>query len=425
VGKTTTSMNLAAAVAVAGTRVLLLDVDPLSTNSGSLNLAEQPRRQALRQSGFDLPGVLVSDFVPGLDIFSPYEDCRCSDGDLDELLRLITSPPCAEGYGCIIVDTPPFLGANPAQLLAIGDELIVVMQAEALAYRTLPAFLELVQRARGDNEKIHMRGILLTLPEGEVPGGRWERELRGRFGSRILPRVIPYDDAVNKALEVHQIVTAAAPETPVAVAYRDLAASLDLAAKRRPHGELTPSPLLAAAALFTPAGVGAKGGSLGLDLPETPVGGASSDWRAEPPEEPEPAASSAHLDWLAGREDDDLPLAVPALSLPRSGRFARPVHSPRKTPLPALSPSVRPKAETKEQATTKPVPRPSRAPQSFPTAFVWVGLAAVVGVGLRFVQLPDFMMPVVVGVAVTAGVVLTLHLLSADTDNKSKAAPAR
>ena len=71
VGKTTTSMNLAAAVAASGTRVLLLDADPLSNISTALNLAEHPHRQSLRQAGIDLPGVLVTNFVPGLDVLSP------------------------------------------------------------------------------------------------------------------------------------------------------------------------------------------------------------------------------------------------------------------------------------------------------------------------------------------------------------------
>src|SRR5947209_19499687 len=71
VGKTTTSINLAGATAMAGARVLLLDADPLSSISNSLKLSEHPRRQSLRQAGIDLPGVLVADFIPGLDVLSP------------------------------------------------------------------------------------------------------------------------------------------------------------------------------------------------------------------------------------------------------------------------------------------------------------------------------------------------------------------
>ncbi len=427
VGKTTTSMNLAAAAAAAGARILLLDADPLSTITDSLNLAEHPRRQTLRQMGFDLPGVLISDFVPGLDIFSPYGNGRCTDSELAELLRLITSPPCQEGYGCLIVDTPPFLGAKPSQMLSVCDELMVVMQAESMAYRTLPAFLELVQRSRGEGQDIQIRGILLTLPESEIPGGRWERELRGRFGNRVLAPVIPYDEEVRKAQQAHQIVSAAAPERPAAQAYHALVSSLELAAQRRPKGELAEVPLLAAAAQFSPVGVGASGPSFGLDLPTAPLGEAppefeavaefqpvdESAWRAEQPVALDPIADDPVVsDKSTVIEHNDLPPTPRLPHAPLHEQLPQPSSSPDPAPLPAVAPSSQLQAERGEKTSTlAPQQRVDEAPSSS-WAFLWVGLAMVAGVGLRFIQLPNFMLPLVVGVAVTAGVVLALRLMS-------------
>src|SRR5262249_25829530 len=174
--------------------------------STSLNLERQSQRQSLRSVGIDLPGILYSGVVPGLDVLSPYEEGGCTDEDFDNLLRLTTSSNLQEDYGCLIVDSPPFMGTNPGQLLGACDDLLLVMRAEPMAYRTLPAFLELVQRSRRDGHGIQMRGILLTLPDGELPGGRWERELRGRFGTRILPTVIPYDEEATKATETGRIL---------------------------------------------------------------------------------------------------------------------------------------------------------------------------------------------------------------------------
>jgi cellulose biosynthesis protein BcsQ len=423
-------MNVAAAAAAGGGRVLLLDADPLSTITDSLNLAQHPRRQSLRKADFDLPGVLVSDFVPGLDIFSPYEDGRCSDDELDELLRLITSPACEEGYGYLIVDTPPFLGANPAQLLSVCDEFVVVMQAEAMAYRTLPAFLELVQRSRAEGQKVQMRGILLTLPDSELPGGRWERELRGRFGNRILSQVIPHDEAVGKALRDHQIVSAVAPEAPAARAYHGLVASLGLATDRRQTGERAESPLLAAAAMFTPAVVGARGSSFGLDLPEAPPEFQPAEepaWGAEPPEGPVTPSGKVEESerQTVVEHDGSLP---PPRSLPgrTSGQFARPSVGSGKAPLPAVPPSTRLKTDAGSVARAR-VPKQPQGESSFSWAFVWVGLAVVGGVGLRFVHLPDFMLPIIVGVAVTAAVVLALRLMMAGAgagENKTSARAA-
>src|SRR5438270_1194262 len=126
VGKTTTSINLAAATAMAGARVLLLDADPLSSISSSLNLAQHPNRQPLRRSGLDLPGTLCCGVIPGLDVISPYDEGGCTDEDLDELLRLLAVPAFEDCYSCLVVGSPPFMGARPSQLLSSCDEFLLV-----------------------------------------------------------------------------------------------------------------------------------------------------------------------------------------------------------------------------------------------------------------------------------------------------------
>ena len=248
VGKTTTSINLAAAAALAETRVLLLDADPLSSVSAALNLENHPGRRLLRDSGVDLPGVLVCDVLPGLDVLSPYESGACSDAEFDALLHLLDSPQFQASYGCLIVDSPPFLGTNPAQLVGACDGLIVVMRAEPLAHLTLPALLELVQRVRG-RHALKTHGVLLTLPDGEVEGGRWESELRGRLGGRVLAQTIPFDAEVNHASEQRRIAAEASPASPAVARYHRLAEALKLAADPMPLKKAPgAAPLLAAAA---------------------------------------------------------------------------------------------------------------------------------------------------------------------------------
>src|SRR5207244_2157401 len=117
IGKTTTSINLAAAAALGGGRALLLDVDPLSSVTASLKLTEHPQRQPLRIVDIDLPGALVTGVLPGLDVLSPYDDGGCSDQDVDDLLKVLASPEVGAAYSCLVLNTPPFLGANAAQLL--------------------------------------------------------------------------------------------------------------------------------------------------------------------------------------------------------------------------------------------------------------------------------------------------------------------
>lgn len=459
VGKTTSSINLAAAAAAAGARVLLLDADPLSGVSLTLNLADHPGRRQLRADGIDLPGALCPDVVPGLDVLSPYGDGACSDEEFDELLRLVTSPVPGRGYGCLIVDSPPFMGANPGQLLGSCDDLILVMRAEPMAYRTLPAFLELVQRSRRNGRGVQMRGILLTLPDGELPGGRWERELRGRFGARILPHVIPYDEEVAKAVEAGQILSHAQPESSAAAQYHALAGALALATQQAVASNGAGSPLLSAAAALDAAGVpvGRSAASLTVapaareSRPSSAVAGsADADISLPPATVAEPATETVH----------EAPQPPPSSRrrLPRATP-ARPVARYRPAPVPSSDddipdldellarqttpPPTRPAAPARPSA-AEPAPTTPRAaaakPKTAPAVpappppvipmtakqpwMIWVGLATVMGVGLRFVQVPDFMLPIAVGIAVAAAVVLVLRLASPAAQPETAPAPA-
>jgi chromosome partitioning protein len=423
VGKTTTSMNLAAAAAQNGTRVLLLDADPLSNISTALNLAEHPHRQSLRQSGIDLPGVLVTNIVPGLDVLSPYEEGRCSDDDLDRLLRALSLQVSRDCYGCMIVDVPPFMGANPAQLIGSCDEFLLVMRAEAMAYRTLPAFLELVQRSSQNGHTIQMRGILLTLPEGEQPGCRWERELRGRFGARVLAEVIPHDETIGKALRSGLISSHLHPDAPAARQFRQLVAHLGLAEEARPAAaaEQITQMLRQAATEVGPVAVTAPPAVVSEPQPQT-------------------SADSEAVDLFgAAAESETAKPATP--SLPRIRHLGRSGEIPRlprqlSPASPPVSPSGRVKVVSVSAATPAEPGRPAPvAPVSQPAAQattmnalgqlwpLWILLGAVLGASLRFVPPSPSHLPIFVGLGVALAVVVALRTWASAQENASPSSP--
>lgn len=368
VGKTTTSVNLAAAAVRLGTRVLLLDADPLSNISTALRLAEHPHRQSLRPIGINLPGVLVSNIVPGLDILSPYEEGSCSDEDLDRLLFALSTPVCQQCYGCILVDVPPFMGANPGQLIDSCDEFLLVMRAEPSAHRTLPAFLELVQRSSRSGHVLQLRGILLTLPEGEEVGCRWERELRGRFGARVRPEVIPHDESVAQAFLSGGIASHLHPDSSAARQFHQLAESIELAEEPRPaaSAEQVVQTLREAAAVARPT-------------------------RAAPSVRAEPRAES-------------MKPAQPAAQRKRRSSRTLSAASPSTT----CGDAVVDHTPASASAPTPSAPANGLA-QLWP---LWILLGAVLGGGLRFLPLSPSMLPVLVGlgVAVLIVVVLGAHL---------------
>jgi cellulose biosynthesis protein BcsQ len=384
-------MNLAAATALTGTRVLLLDADPLSNISTALNLAEHPRRLLLREQGIDLPGLLVCDLIANLDVFSPYGEGPCTDEDFARLLRALATPPAQQCYGCTIVDVPPFLGGSAAQLIASCDDFLLVMRAEEMAHRTLPAFMELVQRSSRAGHALPMRGILLTLPEGEEPGCRSERELRGRFGSRVLAEAIPFDDSIGKALRAGRIGSQLYPDSPASRQYHQLAEKLGLSEGANPSIEMEEilQALREASALIGPAAAAAPvSAPVPTDSPHSTNAVSLEVPLFVPPPEPVKPATPVHR----------------PRRLSRSGESLRPT---RVSSAPAASPQRRKAVSAKgqlgdEEAAPASI-APAQTPQQTANALaqlwpLWILLGAVLGGGLRLLPLSPSLLPVFVGV---------------------------
>jgi chromosome partitioning protein len=412
VGKTTTSMNLAAAAAQTGTRVLLLDADPLSNISTALNLAEHPQRQLLRQAGIDLPGVLVPNVIPGLDVLSPYGGEHCSDEEFERLLRTLATPATRQCYGCLIVDVPPFMGGNAAQLLHSCDEFLLVMRAEAMAYRTLPAFLELVQRSSRDGHALPMRGILLTLPEGEQPGCRWERELRGRFGSRVLAEVIPHDDSIGSALRTGQIGSHAHADSPAGKQYHQLVGKLGLSDESSPAVEVERILQALREAVATVGPTVAPPCEKKKAAAEAPL-------LVPEPEPIKPSAPSSPRPRRLSRSGESMrpERSLPPASSPAPVRMkVVPAQVPPSEELAAPSTA----AEAVLAAPAAPAPNANALAQLWP---LWILLGAVLGGGLRFVPLTASLLPILVGLGVALLVVVGLFALAAQ-DRSTLATPA-
>ena len=244
-GTTTTAVNLAAAAARSGTPVLLVDADPLGCVVALLNLQPHPDAQQLAEAGVAHRVKWLRAPATNLDVLAlAPTDLSTAVGDIPELLRLLDDGFFRDRYEWAVLDGPPGAwGETPRQLLSACDDLLLVLRAEPMAYRTLPPMLRLVRRVQSESGAAqNLRGILLTLPPGEVPGGEWDLRLRERFGTYLLPRSIPFDPEVGKASLMGQSLVLADPASAAARQFQALALELGIAREV----EAGAAPLLAA-----------------------------------------------------------------------------------------------------------------------------------------------------------------------------------
>lgn len=180
VGKTTVALNLAVSLAERGRRTLLVDLDP----QGGIALA-------LAKGDTELPGLaelLMGQASPaeavyptkleGLSLLSrgrldpvdatEYEQALFAAGTLEGALA-----PCEEGFDIVVMDTPAGLGLVTRSALGVGDFVLLLLQTEALAVRSMHQALRVIEHVRGaDNPRLHLVGILATLVDKNLPGTR-------------------------------------------------------------------------------------------------------------------------------------------------------------------------------------------------------------------------------------------------------------
>jgi WD40 repeat protein/cellulose biosynthesis protein BcsQ len=242
VGKTTAAVNLAAAAALAGNRVLLADCDPARGASNALGLAEPTA--TLEALGISSTAPLWRDVVLGLDVTTPYENPDQPTHTLEEFIDLIDRESGFRSYDVLVFDTPPVLAPSQmSALLRSADDAVLVIRAGPAALREVHPFLQSVKRIQDEGHGIHFRGLLLTLPSDEPIGGSWETELRRAFAMSLLPHSVPIDPEVVRAASRGQPVVAANPNATAARQYTALAQLLGLVPTEGEAVELFPTPL--------------------------------------------------------------------------------------------------------------------------------------------------------------------------------------
>ena len=235
VGKTTTAINLAAALAHRGVRTLLVDVDPQGSVRYGLGLRGEGGGIAEYLEGTkELPEIVRATPLPYLRALlaggiaesgdhTAYQQLVAASPKLRELFVLAEQ----RGY-TVVVDTPPGLGPIVQAVMAASDRVLVPLQCEPLALQTTSQILKGIRDTIPKHASLRLEGIVLTLYDEESAICRKIAErVRQQLPAGLVFEVpIPRTEATVEAFAAGQPVVLRSPDDPASLAYFALAEAL-------------------------------------------------------------------------------------------------------------------------------------------------------------------------------------------------------
>jgi chromosome partitioning protein len=244
VGKTTTAVNMAAALAQHGLRVLVIDLDP--QGNASTALAVDHQRGVLSTYDVLVEGTPLSDVVqphPEIDhLFVAPATIDLAGAEIElvsvvaresRLRRAITAHPLVnteteDRFDYVLIDCPPSLGLLTLNALVAGAEMMIPIQAEYYALEGLGQLLETVEMVRTHlNQELEVTTILITMYDSRTNlAAGVAAEVRAHFSGQVLKTSIPRSVRVSEAPSYGQSVMTYDPGSPGALSYLEAAREL-------------------------------------------------------------------------------------------------------------------------------------------------------------------------------------------------------
>jgi chromosome partitioning protein len=210
VGKTTTAINLATALAAIGWKVLLIDLDPQGNASTGLGIGHASRERSTYDVLIDGAGLIdtaVPTRVPRLDIIPATQDLSGAEVELvglehraHRLDKALSAAPPARWDICLI-DCPPSLGLLTVNALAAARHLLVPLQSEFFALEGLSQLLQTVERIRlAFNPELSILGVALTMFDRRNKLSQQVAEdVRACLGNAVFQTVVPRNVRLSEA----------------------------------------------------------------------------------------------------------------------------------------------------------------------------------------------------------------------------------
>ena len=236
VGKTTTTINLAAALTLLGQSVLLIDMDPQGNATTGLGMTRGTTDMTLYDvlvDGADIQGAIVETNVPGLDIIPSDLDLAGAELNIgasqDRTSRLKTALASFDKQpDYILIDCPPALGLLTVNALAASDSVVVPLQCEFYALEGLSQLLKTVEMAKAKiNPDLVIDGVMLTMYDKRNRlSDQVAADVRKHLGRAVLSTIIPRNVRIAEAPSFGKPVMMYDPSCAGSKAYMNLGREL-------------------------------------------------------------------------------------------------------------------------------------------------------------------------------------------------------
>jgi chromosome partitioning protein len=265
VGKTTTVVNLATYLALAGDLVLVIDLDPQGNTTSGLGLDRGKFEHSIYEAIIEdapVSEMVVGTIVPGLSIVPSSISLAGAEVELAplpqrerRLARILAG--LVGSYDYILLDCPPSLGLLTVNALTAADAVVIPIQCEYYALEGLSQLIATVNLVRNHlNPDLAIKGVVLTMYDSRTNlSAEVDAEVRKHLGSAVFETVIPRSVRLSEAPSYGLPIALYRPDSKGAEAYSSLAGELR-ERDGRPPAEFTTAPPNGT----TPADTGAASG---------------------------------------------------------------------------------------------------------------------------------------------------------------------
>lgn len=233
VAKTTTAVNLGACLALAGERVLVVDMDPQGNATSGLGIDRQRLRECIYDviiNGVPLSRVLVKTEVPGLEVAPA--TVRLAGAEIElvpvsgrESRLAAALAEVRDRYTFVLIDCPPSLGLLTVNALVAADRVLIPIQCEYYALEGLGQLMRAVRLVqRHLNRRLELEGVVLTMFDGRTNLAiQVVEEVKRYFKDKVFRTIIPRNVRLSEAPSHGKPVVLYEPRSRGAEVYRELA----------------------------------------------------------------------------------------------------------------------------------------------------------------------------------------------------------